>query len=124
MAVLLASSVPVFAVSYTTDGFFTTVDVQENASMHVTEEIYVTFTSDAHGIYRYIPSDDVYAYFMHDGTLQSKELAYKIQKSAYGIYYYLRYLGYNDMVAEIWRTRSKTSRAKARRTPRKESPAT
>ena len=82
MAVLLASSVPVFAVSYTTDGFFTTVDVQENASMHVTEEIYVTFTSDAHGIYRYIPSDDVYAYFMHDGTLQSKELAYKIQNVA------------------------------------------
>lgn len=32
-----------------------------------------------------------------------RKLAYKIQKSAYGIYYYLRYLGYNDMVAEIER---------------------
>lgn len=32
-----------------------------------------------------------------------RKLAYKIQKSAYGIYYYLRYLGFNDMVAEIER---------------------
>ena len=32
-----------------------------------------------------------------------RKLAYKIQKNAYGIYYYLRYLGYNDMVAEIER---------------------
>ncbi|MBO5752223.1 MAG: 30S ribosomal protein S6 [Proteobacteria bacterium] len=32
-----------------------------------------------------------------------RKLAYKIQKSAYGIYFYLRYLGYNDMVAEIER---------------------
>ena len=78
MAVFLASAVPVFAVSFTTDGFFTTVDVQENSSMHVTEEIYVTFTTDAHGIYRYIPNDDVYAYFMHNGALQQKEMAYKI----------------------------------------------
>ena len=72
MAVFLASAVPVFAVNFTTDGFFTTVDVQENSSMHVTEEIYVTFTSDAHGIYRYIPNDNVYAYFMHDGELHQK----------------------------------------------------
>ena len=33
-----------------------------------------------------------------------RKLAYKIQKSAYGIYYYFRYLGFNDMVAEIERT--------------------
>lgn len=79
MAVFLASAVPVFAVNFTTDGFFTTVDVQENSSMHVTEEIYVTFTSDAHGIYRYIPNDNVYAYFMHDGELESKELVYSIK---------------------------------------------
>ena len=79
MAVFLASAVPVFAVSFTTEGFFTTVDVQENSSMHVTEEIYVTFTTDAHGIYRYIPNDDVYAYFMHNGALQQKEMAYKIK---------------------------------------------
>ena len=32
-----------------------------------------------------------------------RKLAYKIQKSAYGIYFYLRYLGYNDVVAEIER---------------------
>ncbi|MBQ8035600.1 MAG: 30S ribosomal protein S6 [Proteobacteria bacterium] len=32
-----------------------------------------------------------------------RKLAYKIQKSAYGIYFYIRYLGYNDMVAEIER---------------------
>ena len=79
MAVFLASAAPVFAVSFTTEGFFTTVDVQENSSMHVTEEIYVTFTTDAHGIYRYIPKDDVYAYFMHDGELERKEMAYKIE---------------------------------------------
>ena len=79
MAVFLASAVSVFAVSYTTDGFYTTLDVQENGSMHVTEEIYVTFTTPAHGIYRYIPNDDVYAYFMHDGELQSKEMLYRIR---------------------------------------------
>ena len=45
----------------------------------------------------------------HDGQILMQEewgkrkLAYKIQKNAYGIYYYLRYLGYNDMVAEIER---------------------
>ena len=44
-----------------------------------------------------------------EGTLLMQEewgkrkLAYKIQKNAYGIYCYLRYLGYNDMVAEIER---------------------
>ena len=32
-----------------------------------------------------------------------RKLAYKIQKSAYGIYYYFRYLGFSDMVAEIER---------------------
>jgi len=32
-----------------------------------------------------------------------RKLAYKIQKNTYGIYCYLRYLGYNDMVAEIER---------------------
>jgi small subunit ribosomal protein S6 len=32
-----------------------------------------------------------------------RKLAYKIDKSAYGIYFYIRYLGYNDMVAEIER---------------------
>lgn len=44
-----------------------------------------------------------------EGTLLMQEewgkrkLAYKIQKNAYGIYFYMRYLGYNDMVAEIER---------------------
>ena len=79
MAVILISAAPVFAVNFTTDGFFTTLDVQENSSMHVTEEIYVTFTSDAHGIYRYIPNDDVHAYFMHDGELESTDLVYRIR---------------------------------------------
>ena len=79
MAMILASAAPAFAVSFTTDGFFTTLDVQENSCMHVTEEIYVTFTSSAHGIYRYIPRDDVSAYFMHDGELQSEPMVYKIR---------------------------------------------
>ena len=79
MVLFLASAAPVFAVSYTTDGFFTTLDVQENASMHVTEEIYVTFTSNAHGIYRYIPYDGVNAYYMYDGALQSREMKYRIE---------------------------------------------
>lgn len=44
-----------------------------------------------------------------DGTILLQEewgkrkLAYKIMKNAYGIYFYMRYLGYNDMVAEIER---------------------
>lgn len=44
-----------------------------------------------------------------DGTILLQEewgkrkLAYKIQKNVYGIYFYIRYLGYNDMVAEIER---------------------
>lgn len=32
-----------------------------------------------------------------------RKLAYKIQKNSHGIYHYLRYLGYNDMVSEIER---------------------
>lgn len=32
-----------------------------------------------------------------------RKLAYKIMKNAYGIYYYYRYLGFNDLVAEIER---------------------
>ena len=79
MAAILMSAVPAFAVNYTTDGFYTTLDVQENSCMHVTEEIYVTFTSNAHGIYRYIPNDDVYAYYMYDGMLQSEEMVYKVK---------------------------------------------
>jgi uncharacterized membrane protein YgcG len=79
MVMILASAVPAFAINYTTDGFFTTLDVQEDSSMHVTEEIYVTFTSSAHGIYRYIPRDDVKAYFMYGGELQSAPMVYKIK---------------------------------------------
>ena len=42
-----------------------------------------------------------------DGTLLMREewgkrkLAYRIEKNIYGIYYYMHYLGFNDMVAEI-----------------------
>ncbi len=44
-----------------------------------------------------------------DGTLLMREewgkrkLAYRIEKNIYGIYYYMHYLGFNDMVAEIER---------------------
>ena len=79
MVLFLLSAVPVFAVSYTTDGFFTTLDVQENASMHVTEEIYVTFTSPGHGIYRQIPNSRTNSYFMHEGQLVEAPLPYVIR---------------------------------------------
>lgn len=32
-----------------------------------------------------------------------RKLAYKIQKNTHGIYFYIRYLGFSDMVAEIER---------------------
>lgn len=32
-----------------------------------------------------------------------RKLAYKIEKNSHGLYHYLRYLGYNDMVSEIER---------------------
>ncbi len=79
MVMILLSAAPVFAVSYTTDGFFTTLDVQENSSMHVTEEIYITFSSPGHGIFRYIPNRNTYAYFMHDGALVQAEMPYQIK---------------------------------------------
>ena len=49
---IAASASPVFAINYTTDSFHTTLDVQENSSMHVTEIISVDFQTEAHGIYR------------------------------------------------------------------------
>ena len=79
IAVLVMSAAPVFGISYTTDGFFTTIEVKEDSSMHVTEEIYVTFITEAHGIYRYIPYDNVQAFFVRNGELDSQEMVYKIQ---------------------------------------------
>ena len=79
MAIFLLSAVPAFAVSYTTSGYFTTLDVQEDSSMHVTEEIYVDFTESAHGIYRYIPEQDQHAYFVYDGELVEAPLVYEIK---------------------------------------------
>lgn len=79
IVLIVFSAAPVFAVSYTTEFFHTTLDVQENSSMHVTEEIYVTFSSPGHGIYRYIPNYDTKAYFMHDGELVSAEMPYEIK---------------------------------------------
>ena len=79
LTLIALSAAPVFAVSYTTDGFFTTLDVQEDSSMHVTEEIYVTFTSPGHGIYRQIQNSRTHAYFMYDGELVEAPLPYVIR---------------------------------------------
>ena len=78
MVIFLLAAVPVSAVSYTTDGFFTTLDVREDSSMHVTEEIYVTFTSPGHGIFRYIPNRSTKTYYMYDGELKQIPLRYYI----------------------------------------------
>ena len=79
MVIVLLAAVPASAVSFTTDGFFTTLDVGEDSSMHVTEEIYVTFTSPGHGIYRQIPNSGTHSYFMHDGELVEAPLPYVIR---------------------------------------------
>ncbi|MCR4805561.1 MAG: DUF2207 domain-containing protein [Clostridia bacterium] len=77
LLVFLAVS-PASAVSFDTQGFFTTLDVKENGDMHVTEEIYVDFQSEAHGIFRYIPKKSD-AYYVQDGELQSKRMVYAIK---------------------------------------------
>ena len=79
MVIVLLAAVPASAVSFTTDGFFTTLDVGEDSSMHITEEIYVTFTSPGHGIYRQIPNSGTHSYFMHDGELVEAPLPYVIR---------------------------------------------
>ena len=79
MVIVLLAAVPASAVSFTTDGFFTTLDVGEDSSMHVTEEIYVTFTSPGHGIYRQIPNSGTHSYFMHGGELVEAPLPYVIR---------------------------------------------
>ena len=78
LLLIAAQAVPAFAVNYTTDSFHTTLDVQENASMHVTETITVNFESPAHGIFR-----DIWNYgkiwFDRDGELVESEMLYKLK---------------------------------------------
>ena len=75
---IFAQAVPAFAVSFTTDSFHTTLDVQENSSMHVTEIISVNFETPGHGIYR-----DIWNYgkvwFDKDGELVEAEMLYKLE---------------------------------------------
>ena len=78
LLLIAAQAVPAFAVNFTTDSFHTTLDVQENSSMHVTETISVNFESPGHGIFR-----DIWDYgtiwFDKDGELVETELLYKLK---------------------------------------------
>ncbi|MCQ2560711.1 MAG: DUF2207 domain-containing protein [Clostridia bacterium] len=66
------------AISYTTDSFFTDIQVKENSSMHITETIDVNFESPAHGIYRYIYTSG-YSYMYEDGEVVPHEMVYAIK---------------------------------------------
>ncbi|MBR4142220.1 MAG: DUF2207 domain-containing protein, partial [Firmicutes bacterium] len=78
MLLIAAQAAPAFAVNFTTDSFHTTLDVQENSSMHVTETISVNFESPGHGIFR-----DIWDYgtiwFDKDGELVETEMLYKLK---------------------------------------------
>ncbi len=78
LLLIAAQAVPAFAVNFTTDSFHTTLDVQENSSMHVTETISVNFESSGHGIFR-----DIWDYgtiwFDKDGELVETEMLYRLK---------------------------------------------
>ncbi|MBQ2095939.1 MAG: DUF2207 domain-containing protein, partial [Firmicutes bacterium] len=78
MFLIAASASPVFAINYTTDSFHTTLDVQENSSMHVTEIISVDFQTEAHGIYRDIWTLDT-CWIVKDGDLIETDMLYKLK---------------------------------------------
>ena len=78
MLLIVAAASPVFAVSFTTESFHTTLDVQENSSMHVTEIIKVNFEGSAHGIYRDIWTLDK-CWIVKDGELIETDMLYKLK---------------------------------------------
>lgn len=78
LLLIVAAASPVFAVSFTTESFHTTLDVQENSSMHVTEIIEVNFEGNAHGIYRDIWTLDK-CWIVKDGELIETDMLYKLK---------------------------------------------
>ena len=73
------AAVPVCAISYTTESFHTTLDVQANSSMHVTETITVNFESPAHGIYRDIWTLDKCWFVNSGGELVETDMMYRLK---------------------------------------------
>ena len=78
LLLIVSAAAPAFAISYTTDSYHTTLDVQENSSMHVTETIKVNFLTEAHGIYRDIWTLDK-CWFVEDGELIETDMLYKLK---------------------------------------------
>ena len=81
LILIFGSAASVFAVSYTTDSFHTTLDVKENSSMHVTEIISVDFETPGHGIFRDIWTTDK-CWFVKDGELIETDMLYKLKNFA------------------------------------------
>ena len=78
LLLIAGSAASVFAANYTTESFHTTLDIQQNSSMHVTETIQVTFQEPSHGIYR-----DIWMlgknWFVEDDELIESEMLYKLK---------------------------------------------
>lgn len=64
---------------YTTQAFRVTMDVRNDNSFFMTEEIHVTFTEPRHGIYRYIPLSGT-AYSQVDGQVVEQKYQMKVDQ--------------------------------------------
>ncbi|WP_324822672.1 DUF2207 domain-containing protein [Sinanaerobacter sp. ZZT-01] len=76
---LIFMSLPftVYGANFKTERYDVNLDVSENNSFYVEENISVDFTSPGHGIYRYIPVTKTWKYQLLDG--ETVEKAYKLK---------------------------------------------
>ncbi|MEA4987974.1 MAG: DUF2207 domain-containing protein [Anaerovorax sp.] len=76
--VLIALPVTVYGANFETEQYDVSLDVKENNSFYVEEDITVNFTSPSHGIYRYIPKTGRIAY-QRNGEVVEKDYKLKIK---------------------------------------------
>lgn len=75
--VLVALPAEAYGAGFQTDRYDVKLDVSEDNSFYVEENISVNFTSPSHGIYRYIPFTGKMVYQLPDG--RKKETNYKVK---------------------------------------------
>ena len=85
---------------YTTQAFNVTMDVQNDNSFVMTEEIRVTFTEPRHGIYRYIPLSGT-AYSQVDGEVVEQKYRMKIDQVRVEGYELSTYTENGNLVMQI-----------------------
>lgn len=85
---------------YTTQAFNVTMDVQNDNSFVMTEEIRVTFTEPRHGIYRYIPLSGT-AYSQVDGEVVEQKYRMKVDQVRVEGYELSTYTENGNLVMQI-----------------------